>query len=135
MSDFSAIPRGDPPPRTAPRPPAVALEYFPAPPEADLRSLQWRSLVPVLLMAGVLAALLAGEVESGGRLASPLLTGGLFAAFVCWVISAATFLELCRIFKGRPKAGWVLLALWANAPSVLLPPAAMLLATLAALLR
>ena len=111
------------------------LDYFPVPPQPDLQSLRWRSTVPVALLVAVLAALIAGEIDTPGGLASPLLTGGLFLAFVCWVISAATFVELCGVFKGRPKAGWVLLAIWANAPSVLLPPALMVLATLVALLR
>ena len=135
MNPRPTIPPGLPPPLPPRRARAGVLDYFPALPQSELRSLRWRSLVPVLGLVGVLAALLAGEVETPGGIASPLLTGGLFVAFVCWVISAATFLELCQIFKGRPKAGWVLLALWANAPSVLGPPTAMLLATLLALLR
>ena len=118
------------PPRRAS---AGVLDYFPDLPQGELRSLRWRSFAPIALLAGTLAALVAGEVESSAGLASPLLTGGLFAAFVCWVISAATFLELCRVFVGRPKPTWALLALWANAPSVVAPPAAMVLATLAAL--
>ena len=114
-----------------PRRGAVDLEYRPVPPRPELASLKWRATLPAGLLFATLTGLTAAEIGSGGGLASPLLTGGLFVAFVLWVISAAAFFELL-VLRGEGVPRWVWPALWLNAPSVLLPPAAMLLALLAA---
>ena len=114
---------------------AIPLNYYPAADEGELASLRWRSFAPVALLAATLAGLAALEVASRGNADGSVVMGGLFLAFVCWVISTAAFFELWAGFRGRRRPAWAVLGLWANVPSVVLPPAVLVLGLLAAVLR